>query len=91
MNCPRCWQPWVCGCKNCAPDNKGRMLWKWTPDGEAEICPACGFTASADWWFDEQFFQLPSEHQLANTRISKWSAEHIKSRPMMNRPDRTVK
>jgi hypothetical protein len=60
------------------------MLWKWTPDGEAEICPRCGFTASANWWFDEQFFQLPPEHELANERIGKWSAMHIKSRPMMN-------
>lgn len=61
------------------------MLWKWTADGECEVCPSCGFTAHADWWFDEQFFQLPAEHELANgPKLGKWSIEHIKSRPMMH-------
>ena len=85
MNCPRCWQRWVCGCKNCAPGNKGRMLWKWTPDGECEICPSCGFTAHADFWFEEQFLQLPSEHEMAPKRVGPWLASHIKNRPMMAR------
>lgn len=84
MNCPRCWQPWVCGCKSCAPDNRGKMLWKWTPDGNHEVCPSCGFTACVDWWFDEQFFQLPKGHDMLPKRLSAWSVSHVKSRPMMS-------
>jgi hypothetical protein len=60
------------------------MLWYWIAGGEVEVCPRCGFAAHADWWFDEQFFQLPPEHELANRRIGPWSVEHIKSRPMMH-------
>ena len=59
------------------------MLWKWTPDGECEICPSCGFTAHADFWFEEQFLQLPSEHEMAPKRVGPWLASHIKNRPMM--------
>lgn len=59
------------------------MLWKWTADGECEICPSCGFTQHADWWFEEQFFQLVDGHEMKHDKIHKWQAAHIKSRPMM--------
>ena len=83
MNCPRCWQPWVCGCPSCYKDNKGKMLWKWTSDGEHEVCPNCGLIAHADWWFEEEMLQPPQEHHHLPDKRGPWLVAHIKSRPMM--------
>src|SRR5262245_3506734 len=83
MNCPQCWQEWVCGCNSCKHRNPGKMRWRFTLDGECEVCPRCGFTAHADFWFAEQFFQLPDGDEMKHDRIHQHQAWHIRQRPMM--------
>lgn len=64
MQCPRCGHRYICGCSNCKTNNRGKIVWKWT-SGETEACGICGLEASADQWFDEQFWQLSERTQDA--------------------------
>lgn len=58
--CPKCGQEQFCPCKNCADRNAGKVVWKWTPDGECISCGHCGFTAHADQWLDFEYEYLKS-------------------------------
>jgi hypothetical protein len=64
MKCPKCNQILVCGCKAClinfpAKENETHMLF--TPDGNGESCPTCGFTQHCDGWLDEELKQLKEQ------------------------------
>ena len=64
MKCPECGQELVCGCAAClvnfpAKENKAHMLF--TPDGNCEKCPNCGYTDSCDGWLDIELDQLKAE------------------------------
>ncbi len=51
MTCPNCGQHSYCGCRHCAPKNKGKVIEIWL-DEEIGItaCGHCGFAMSVDIW-----------------------------------------
>ena len=61
-HCPKCGYPQYCPCKACtAPDGftpPGVKTWKWITGNGPIACGNCGFTASDDWWLDEEIYQL---------------------------------
>lgn len=61
--CPKCKYPQYCGCcescKKKIPEGIKPVIP--TKDGEALICPNCGFIGSYDYWLDEEVRQLEEE------------------------------
>ena len=65
LTCPRCGrrQHVVCRRRECQCYQQippGERPQTWTADGEACICPYCGFTAHADYWFELDLRRLDS-------------------------------
>ena len=64
LTCPRCHrrQYVVCGNRECEcykrAAREGGLPQRWTDDGEACICPYCGFTEHADGWFERELALL---------------------------------
>lgn len=69
--CPKCDYPYYCGCSSCiskVPD--GMKPHTRTEDGEAVVCPNCGFVGSDDYWLDEEMRQLDEYEKLNG--IKSW-------------------
>jgi predicted RNA-binding Zn-ribbon protein involved in translation (DUF1610 family) len=72
FHCPKCGYDYYCGCKSCKknfPVPEGKKPWRmWDDKGESfEACPGCRFTATLDWWFDEEYRQLKEADVLVRT------------------------
>jgi NMD protein affecting ribosome stability and mRNA decay len=62
--CPKCGYPHCCGCSEWCKKQipEGIKPYTWTDDGDAMICPNCGFIGSSDFWLDEELRQLANAH-----------------------------
>jgi hypothetical protein len=71
MLCPKCKEPQHCPCLHCIIDrSKGKVVWKWHPNGEVLECGHCGYAMHADGWLDEEWKQI-MEGKEPNSEVQR--------------------
>lgn len=67
--CPNCGGEQLCPCKNCAPGNAGKVMWRWDETGEIISCGHCGHSGHVDQWMDWDisawYYRDQSEHHAS--------------------------